>query len=252
MKKAAASSHSQRTISAYFASSPSPQKKVEKRPAAAVVDLTVDDDDNDAAPRPPVAKKSKKASEPCPKSQAAAFFTPDPLSPLSRQLPQAGPSRPKTPPPPSATHSVDAYRFVPQTSPHFKTSDDASLTTDQSKAKKARREAFKRKLLEDNTIFKPRSRTTPPDDDAAMDIDDLKNIKAREDDEESMLEQSDNESVSFPEFITSKSYTSTASKTKSKASKSSANGKGKGKQKEDDEVGPSGQTYTPLEKQVRV
>ena len=122
-------------------------------------------------------------------------------------------------------------------------------TPEEKRDKKTRREAFKRRLLAEKNLFGKRPEVAPPTkpprvSEDVMDVDDLENIKERKG-EESEMEGSDRETSTLPAFITSKAFSSDT-KGKENVQKFST----KASKKVEEEIGPSGQTYTPLEKQA--
>ncbi|KII88995.1 hypothetical protein PLICRDRAFT_160002 [Plicaturopsis crispa FD-325 SS-3] len=161
------------------------------------------------------------------------------------------------PPTKRARSTAEQWRFVPsEPGPSnagdgdgTRTKDDGTHVEDaeptkDDKAKAKRHEAFKKKLLGDNNPF---LRRTASEDARAKEAD----AHAKESDEN--VGDSDASDDGFKDIMqsfslkgkgTRKAGTSTQGKTSTSA-------KGKGKARADDEVGPSGQTYTPLEQQVR-
>ncbi|KAH8117506.1 muts domain V-domain-containing protein [Phellopilus nigrolimitatus] len=247
----------QLSISSYFATqSGSPSKHFarqgEKRPASAVVvDLTSDGDASEAEPPP---KKTKTSSAAPVKNEEQRIFVPDLSNPLHERLgPEPGPSTLMTTPPPrprTPVGSVKKYSFN-----NASESNDVPETPEEKRAKKARREAFKRRLLGDNNMFSKQTKRAPPVEERrpalisdAVDIDDLENIRDREEDESS-LEASDREMSALPNSVTSKAFL--GFKGKGKENPQMTSSARKAKKVTTEEIGPSGETYTPLEKQIK-
>ena len=177
-------------------------------------------------------------------------FVPDLSNPLHEglQTPRRNGTTRTTQPIRTPKQSIAKYGFN-------QTSDipDAPETPEEKRSKKARREAFKRKLLGDNSLFSRQSEVRPaaskqdePREGEALDIDNLENIRERSGGE-SELEGSDAETSTLPASIMAKAFSSGKGKEKEKAQ---AKQLAKRSKKDDEEIGPSGQTYTPLEKQV--
>ncbi|KAI5124483.1 hypothetical protein M0805_003010 [Coniferiporia weirii] len=242
----------QPTISSYFASqSSSPSSKrasrqAEKRAASAVfVDLTSDD----AQEAQPVTKRTKVAHHERAHEEKGCIFTPDLTNPLhEHSRPGHGIAQP--PPRRAAVESAEKYVFKD-------TPDDHEIpeAPEERHAKKTRREAFKRMLLGDNNLFsdttgktKPERRTgvTPNE---AVDIDDLEIIREQDgDDDERNSEENGSMPSGLPEFVTSKAFLSSKGNKKDSSQRPESSAR-RGIVKAE-EVGPSGQPYTPLEKQV--
>ncbi|EJD05960.1 uncharacterized protein FOMMEDRAFT_104344 [Fomitiporia mediterranea MF3/22] len=223
----------QATISSYFSqSTSSPSKHFatqtglgKRAPPSAVVDLTEDASDNEL----PVAKKKRVGS---------SLQNNDKIRDNGNSLPSRSPRTPKK--------SISKYGFNHSSDP-----PEAPETPEEKRAKKTRREAFKRKLLADNGMFGRRPEVVQSKkqaevvDEDVMDIDDLDAIRERSRNE-SELEGSDQETSVLPAAVTSKAFSSSKGKEKARASETLP----AKRSKKEVEVGPSGQTYTPLEKQV--
>ena len=220
----ASKEQSQKKISSFFFKSPSPAKL--KTP---VVDLTVDSEDDAVDHRP---EKRPKLSHKTSSGEQNLFFTPDPMSPLHLFcVSGAGPSGAGTPSRQSSP--IQRYRFDMSSPPDRRPLQSPEVI----KAKAARREAFKRKLLDDNDMLSRRSRLeSPPRHVATSDAPDSIQL----DTEESLLDAEEDESRPFPEFL--QSY-------KSKG-KQRAIPVDNPKKKKVEEIGQSGLAYTPLELQV--
>ncbi|KAL5529107.1 hypothetical protein ACEPAG_5081 [Sanghuangporus baumii] len=240
----------QATISSFFSPSASSTSKHfptrsdlgKRATTSTIVDLTRDDFTEEQR-----ATKRKKLDGTSRKNEAS--FIPDLSNPLhdgfsspvrKKGVTQSSLQSSKTP-----NKSISKYGFA-QASDTYENPD----TPEEKRAKKARREAFKRKLLAENNIFGRRSEVAPPTrhprvNDDVIDIDNLENIKERVADE-SELEGSDQETSVLPASIKSKIFPSGKQKGKENTQKLFA----KPTKKSMEEVGPSGQTYTPLEKQV--
>lgn len=247
MKKTSAS-QGQSTLSSYFSNTPAKggtgSKPAGKRRAAdSFVDLTLDE----IQTVEPATKKRKDSTNPTTTEEETIVFVPDLTNPLHEgfTFSPAGPSRLKTPPPRSSKiscNSVEKYRFIGSPTTQDST-DTHPETPEEKRVKKARRETFKRKLLEDNNTFSRRAARRSPEP--------LPKAGARDDDKlegelrvESELEGDDVEENLLPKSISSKKFPFGADSQTAKASASS------GKRKEKEELGPSGLPYTPLERQV--
>ena len=205
------------------------------------MDLTGDD-----SPDEQPALKKKKLNGRSVKNEP--IFSPDLSNPLhdgcSSPIRQNGNgSRMQTPKTPNA--SISKYKFGQASG-----EPEVPETPEEKRDKKTRREAFKRRLLAEKNLFGKRPEVAPPTkpprvSEDVMDVDDLENIKERKG-EESEMEGSDRETSPLPAFITSKAFSSSKTKGKENVQKFST----KASKKVEEEIGPSGQTYTPLEKQA--
>ncbi|KAL5533020.1 MSH3 [Sanghuangporus sanghuang] len=242
----------QATISSFFPPSVSSTSKHfptrsdlgKRTTTGTIVDLTGDDSAEEQ--RAPKRKKLNGVSQ---KNEAS--FIPDLSNPLhdgfisparKNGVTQSSLQSPKTP-----NKSLSKYSFT-QAPDIYEMPD----TPEEKRAKKARRETFKRKLLAENNIFGRRSEIAAPTrrprvNDDVIDIDDLENIKERVADE-SELEGNDQETCALPASIKSKAFPSSKGKGRENIQKPFA----KPSKKPVEEIGPSGQTYTPLEKQVNL
>lgn len=250
----------QKTISSYFAPSPetkpnaksAPKRtKPESRSAAPtsstphVVDLTSDNDDEQ-----PVRKKARKKAEPA-KKAVVPFFLLDPTGPLaaSNAQPLAGPSREgslRHEPPPRTDQRKDGVQKYKYNALSAGDRDIEMEPADGNGANLDRR-AKLRKLLDDNSIFsttaggrglapgKRRNRGSSP-----MDVDET--YRPRQDPHDESEASASEEEARLPSSITSKAFATLTNTTISE--------KSKGKKKAKEEIGPSGEPYTPLEKQV--
>ncbi|KIM49419.1 hypothetical protein M413DRAFT_6469 [Hebeloma cylindrosporum] len=186
---------SQSTISSYFHSAtqqPHPGKRT-------TIDLTVGDEDTE-----PPLKRLRRTSG-------------------SSSLPS--PIRGELSPAKTAPSVADSWRFSPEKS---QAGPSRARTSDE----KARHEAFKRKLLSDNSRFLKKPEITRLDQHEPMD-------------EGGNGEDSGDESDHFQKLSEMFSHEGKAkAKAKGKSTGATKNGQ------KTVEVGPSGQSYTPLEKQV--
>ncbi len=241
----------QKTISSYFVSSPEaktskksgPKRtKSEARSAApsaphAVVDLTSDNDEEQ-----PVRKKPRKKAEPTKKTDIP-FFLLDPAGPFktNKAQPVAGPSRS-----PPTNGGVQKYKYnVLSVEERDKVASETE-TTEGNEAKMDRRLAFRKRLLEDNSIFSTTAagRGFAPgkrknNDTSPMDVD--KTYPPRRGSHDESEASASEEEARLPSTITAKAFETLTN--------TIINEKAKGKKNE--AVGPSGEPYTPLEKQVR-
>lgn len=202
-------------ISTYFSQKPSPTKQ--RKRSNSPIDLTLDNlDDHDDAP-------PKKRTRTNGHLQSPIDSPPG--------IGKAGPSLKQH------TGQAEQWRFVP-TSPESPRPEKNIYTAAEEMTRKKNHEAFKKKLLEENSLF-IRKKPSREGSESAMDVDhnpELHEYKAGDTDGSG--------SDSDPAFTTLHKQFSNKSKDR---------GKGKAplirKQKVED-VGPSGQTWTPLEKQV--
>lgn len=208
-KYTSTSQSQQPIISTFFSQRPSPTKSSSKRSDAdAPIDLTLEDADN----TPPPKKKQKISG--------TSWGI---LEPSARDA-EAGPSRKYT------GHAeqghAEQWRFEP-VSAEKPRPEKKMPTADHVAARKKTQEAFKKRLLGENSIFiRKESRESS---EGAIDVDSEDNSAADDDDSDAAF-------APFREEL------------------SNPRGKGKApatRKKKVEEVGPSGQTWTPLEKQVR-
>jgi len=201
-------------ISMFFSqkSSPTKDQKQRKR-SGSPVDLTFDDSDDDAPPR----KRTRTNGLP--------QFIMD----SHPELPEAGPSgRPHV-------GQAEQWRFVPS-SPEEPWSEMKIRSVADEEARKKNHELFKKKLLEENSMF-IRKKSSREGSEAVIDVD-------------SEYHQEHKASVDTDGFGNDSDPTFTALHDQF-SNKSKDRGKGKALKKKVEDVGPSGQTWTPLEKQVR-
>ena len=198
---------SQGMISSYFTAK-SPAKGPPKKRPSSPIDLTGDDD------YPPVKKARASLTE---TSVANA---------------QAGPSR-------IEARTAELWRYSPTPSPSRLTERPDAPTPAQVAARKARHEAFKKKLLGDNnTLFRRKSER----DADVFDVD----VQANHEPSKTTDRVDDSGDESDSAFRNLRDiFSHNGTKRKSKAASKSRSSK-----KADEEIGPSGQAYTPLEKQV--
>ncbi|THH08198.1 hypothetical protein EW145_g2862 [Phellinidium pouzarii] len=226
----------QSTISSYFCQSSPPSKhaprRAEKRPAGAVfVDLTSDGADvQDARP---TKKKAKIVQKGLVREEEQHPFIPDLSNPLhehsSPEQISIPSSRPRTP-----VGLVEKYGFS-----RTRDARDPLETSEEKRMKQSRQEIFKRKLLTDTNVSSKLDQGTHAEKQSetasydAMDIDAFENTREEAGDESS-LEGSIRETRKEKEKLRERMPTS---RTRVSAV---------------EEIGPSGQTYTPLEKQVGI
>lgn len=249
-------SSSQKRISSYFAPTPSHRngtsqptqlpsaKALGKRPAS-VVDLTVDDDTECAlkSTQKRVKKEIDFTQNGKSKATVSPLFLPEPfVEPTLSSLPVRTQTNGKvTPldisrsPPRTQKSTVDKYRF--DSSPGKEKPPEPEFTPEQQKKKNARRAAFKKKLLEDNNLFSKPSTSGSSRQSPAPDVE----MRDVNNDDETVVEGSDEERPHLPKQIKMKAFMDLVENSKSV--------KSKGK-KAVEEIGPSGQTFTPLENQV--
>lgn len=243
------SSQTQPTISAYFASqSSSPSKAspksrfAEKRTASSnYVDLTLEDTDIESVTKK--SKITKHEQEGFAASRAKSSSSSSNRTTIQACL-AAGPSTLRTPPRTSHVGSAQKYRFTGSVN-----EPDPNESPEDKRAKRARHDAFKRKLLEDNSLIRRSSRQpeavvypqSPSDD--VMNVDEIG-------EKEAISESSDHDTNALPEFIRSKAFPQSRIKS-AKHHKIDKDTSVKTRKKAREEIGPSGMPFTPLEKQVR-
>ncbi|RXW20992.1 hypothetical protein EST38_g4863 [Candolleomyces aberdarensis] len=197
------SQRKQATISSFFSTSPNVSAGTKR--ASAHVDLTGDSDNE--ATRPP-AKKSKNASETQPSSSSQILGS------------QSTPSAASGP-------ILKKYGYTP----------GETSQTPKTAAQQERHEAFKRRLLLDNSTLLPKasvSNQESPGSDGEENGDPLDSNSESEDPEEQFKKLS--------EMFANKGKKSSNPKVSNAPQKRS---------KKVVEIGPSGKSYTPLELQVR-
>lgn len=134
------------------------------------------------------------------------------------------PSSVETPSKARSTAVADNWRFSPEKQ------TEAGPSKPRTEVEKERHESFKKKLLQENSTFLRTISNVGSEPGDAIDVDGLASEDASEDDEDSRFEKL---SVMF-----------------SHKGKGKANVKAPAKAKKLVDIGPSGQSYTPLEKQV--
>ena len=200
---------SQGMISSYFTAK-SPAKGPPKKRPSSPIDLTGDDD---SAP----VKKARTS-----------------LTEASVANTQAGPSR-------IEARTAELWRYSPSPSPSRPTEQPDALTPAQVAARKARHEAFKKKLLGDNnTLFRRKSER----DADVFDVD-VQTYHEPSRTTDRVDDSGDDSDSAFRNLRDVFSHNGAKRKSSVKAASKSRSSK-----KADEEIGPSGQTYTPLEKQV--
>lgn len=196
--------NSQPTISAFF------QPPGKKRQAASPIDLTVDSEDG--APR----VKSKRAKI-------------------------STPSSPRTPVATSKTlaSAAEQWRFTPSSPEKTEPSvADPSRTEAEVAAQNQRREAFKRKLLLENSRFILKNPSVPTTE--CIPVDSPPEVNTNREVGEESEDESDH---TFKELSDMFSHRGKGKSTERSVSK---------RARKVLEVGPSGQSYTPLELQVNL
>lgn len=249
----ASPARTQPTISSYFASTsssplktnPKATRTTEKRSASSnFVDLTQDDADE-----APITKKSKSIhwKQNGVSSVAEAPKTPSKTT-APRIQPEAGPSTPRNAPQTPAVGSAQKYRFTDK--PDV---PDVNETPEEKRAKKARREAFKRKLLSDNGLFRRTSRRpeeSSPGSPADNVVDVDSEVDISEAGDKSSGSESDLEPSTLPETIRSAAFFQKEASVAKRRTIDNRPPFKKSRSIPEEEVGPSGKTFTPLEKQV--
>jgi hypothetical protein len=220
----------------------SPSKHFGKQPTqkkraadSAFVDLTL----SDAEDGVPANKKLKSTdipkSETKGRSGAIAILHP-PQPATSLESNSATPSKQNEPNP-----SIAKYKLTQNTTSSFPEPEDPEYL----RQKAARRNAFRRKLMNDSLNKRPEDQFAGTNDTGR----DGRCLSDKMSDSEGNDEDSGEERSYLPTSISSKAFKSTK-----------LNGKGKekmtlspfpmAKKRASEEIGPSGKTYTPLEKQV--
>ena len=265
MVKSPSKSQQQQTISSFFkpqgSSSKHFQKSIDalepaKRTAnAAFVDLTTSDVEEQSPPPKRLKTLSNShsyGSHVNTKSTLDDPFLLDPSNPLHQEdvetsVEEVRPTARNNKTIKTPERPLRVYGY----SPHQNTGADEPVTPEEERAKKARREAFKRKLLassdllaDTNTVPSSINSSSPAANDD-LNINKIENIRIRDGDE-SVLEDSDGEISAFAS-TTLKAFSFTGGKGKVPSGKPTTTKRAK---KDIEEVGPSGQTYTPLEKQA--
>ncbi|EKM83024.1 hypothetical protein AGABI1DRAFT_34226 [Agaricus bisporus var. burnettii JB137-S8] len=210
--------NSQTILSSFFSPSPTKSSKKRERPASPI-DLTSDADDNDlqvlATEEPPIKKIKVVRS-----SQS-----------------QPGPStRQKTKKSGNAT---------PYTQSTLVSQPASSHTQEAEKAK--RHEAFKKKLLADDSLFKPPRPSESDTSHTQLAEEETESIRMRIEDKGKSIDEdsrTDPDSA-FEELMSAFSHSGSA------VGKRRAKQKGSAGKKLPPKIGPSGEAYTPLELQVR-
>lgn len=265
--------NSQTILSSFFSPSPTKSSKKRERPASPI-DLTSDADDNDlpvsATEEPPIKKIKvvrSSQSQPGPstrqKTKKSGNATPYTQSTLVSQ-PASSPTR--LSPLATSTGMADKWAFTPHSSsaPEVSSLDRDNPTEEAEKAK--RHEAFKKKLLADDSLFKP---PRPSESDAShtqLAEEETESIRMRIEDKGKSLDEdsrTDPDSA-FEELMSAFSHSGSAvgkrrakqkgsagSKSKAEGSKRTITATNRQSKKLPPKIGPSGEAYTPLELQVR-
>lgn len=265
--------NSQTILSSFFSPSPTKSSKKRERPASPI-DLTSDADDNDlpvsATEEPPIKKIKvvrSSQSQPGPstrqKTKKSGNATPYTQSTLVSQ-PASSPTR--LSPLATSTGMADQWAFTPHSSsaPEVSSLDRDNPTEEAEKAK--RHEAFKKKLLADDSLFKP---PRPSESDAShtqLAEEETESIRMRIEDKGKSLDEdlrTDPDST-FEELMSAFSHSGSAvgkrrakqkgsarSKSKAEGSKRTITATNRQSKKLPPKIGPSGEAYTPLELQVR-
>jgi DNA mismatch repair protein MSH3 len=145
------------------------------------------------------------------------------------------------------SHAADRWRYSQSPSPLRRPEPLDDSTPAQVAARRARHEAFKKKLLgENNTLFRKRSGR----DDDAIDVDVDTNLESNAEKQRTdrMDESGDDSDAAFRDLRDMFSHG--GSKRKSSVKATNKTRSSAVRKKTDEEIGPCGQTYTPLEKQV--
>lgn len=268
----AAKQNSQAILSSFFSPSPTRSSKRRERPASPI-DLTSDADD-DTLPvhtsEPPIKKIKvvrSSQSQPGPSARtktnkfgnAATTYTQStlfsqPSSPHTRLSPCIEP-----------TGMVDQWAFTPHPSsaPDI-ASPDRNKLTEAEKAK--RHEAFKKKLLTDDSHFKPRP-SEAENSTAPLADEEPESTRMHVEDEGNLVNEDSriDPDSAFEELMSAFSHPASAagkgkgkqkasvgSKSKPEGSRRTAAATSRQSKKLPPKIGPSGEAYTPLELQVRV
>ncbi|TDL27572.1 DNA mismatch repair protein MSH3 [Rickenella mellea] len=216
----------QRNISAYFSTSPSHNASAKR--SASFVDLTLSDNDSEESIREQSTKRPKNVHS-ITSGTGTKRYLPDTRM---EESPSAAGSR---------DGALEGLRFRTISAHDSESVPQLSKTPAEISARKARREAFKRALLAENNIF-----SRAGSENGAMFG---KTSKACHD-EGSGDEEKDGSEDSGPSGGTSMSMNFARDKAYRKEKPQVASKlKSRGKVVED--IGPSGETFTPLEKQVK-
>lgn len=236
----AADTRDKSTISSFFTPIPSPAKstvKAEKKRATSPIDLTLSGDEL------PVAKKRRTVET------RSRFFSQEDSREQASSTSSASQTRLAGP--------ADQWRFEAP-SPERLTSDTAKAIDPAERAKrKAVREAFKKKLLGENNPFakKHSANALDGDDPDAM-------LFGGSDSEFPAISSRTSSKQTLPQHLSEDGDSGTESDPQFKAlignfANKKAGKKGKGriqsapaKKKKTAEIGPSGETWTPLELQA--
>jgi DNA mismatch repair protein MSH3 len=215
MAKSAVSPHSQATISSFFSkNSPHSKGKFSKKRSTSPIDLTVDDEDRQPSKRAKISSTISTGRS----TLSVTSCTPE-----------------------CTTGAAEKWRF----SPEKPMQQSKSHTIAEESARKKRHEEFTKKLLSENSLFINRRKTTSASDDEAMDIDcGSRKSKSLDISEDELDGKWNDLQEIFSHKAKSNGKSNKTGKTKAVVSATS-----RGKQKVED-IGPSGETYTPLEQQV--
>ncbi|EED81705.1 predicted protein [Postia placenta Mad-698-R] len=213
------SSSKQPMISSFFSQSDTPQKPTQKKRTSTPIDLTIDSDDEAG----PSRKRARTTS---------AFFLSS-STPTTPRKDVAGSSRVELP-----QDVAEQWRFNP-TQPRRSSQNPAGELEQRKRHDRARSI-----LLGDRNLF--RSRASPHE--TEFDVDDMDDVDNKVNDTTHVSDDDEETDQQFSELM------EMFSNSKGKATKgrrSAPTLKVSSKQKMATEVGPSGQTYTPLELQIR-
>lgn len=206
-------------ISSFFSQSDTPQKPTQKKRTSTPIDLTIDSDDEAG----PSRKRARTTS---------AFFLSS-STPTTPRKDAAGSSRVELP-----QDVAEQWRFNP-TQPRRSSQNPAGELEQRKRHDRARSI-----LLGDRNLF--RSRASPHE--TEFDVDDMDDLDNKVNDTTHVSDDDEETDQQFSELM------EMFSNSKGKATKgrrSAPTLKVSSKQKKATEVGPSGQTYTPLELQIR-
>jgi len=224
---------SQGVISAYFTQT-SPARSQSQKRRVSPIDLTEDDHGDDY-------------SSPAKRRKPSATTSPPPTCRVADTDAASSSAQPCSP--------AQQWRFTPSGSSPTQVPETAKWpTTEEESARRVRREAFKKKLLGDNNSFFLRHRSSERVDTVDVDMDtdacsghEQLGRERTADPSDASGDESDAAFKNLQEMFSNKSEKRKATaKAKSKLKSTAATAP----KKSVEEVGPSGQTYTPLEKQV--
>lgn len=236
----ASKSEKQASISSFFAPSPTrASSSGKKRLIPDTVDLT--SPDSDAEGSQSTSSRAKQTVPNPPKRRKLVATTTSPHFKQRNRGEDSEASQNEGPLTASSGSSpskyLDRFRLVTPNSPTSQAQSEPE-SFDAKQAKMRRREAFKKTLLSDNNVFHKSSLSRTTSGRTADHLSD-----------EETLSNSDgeDEAVHLPSALASKAFPGDRSKGKGKSSSRAKTSKARS---DVEEVGPSGQAYTPLECQV--